>query len=150
MINKEKTNTPLHCTHCKSEFTVEDFGGEPFDTPLEVIVDYCSIERLKEELIFLNKTEQMYNEFPESKTKMCSKSQRDIDPTDEEIKVWTKGDKLFEKLLFTRTFNLERRKSYVEKCIQEEIIDPIICPKCKKGIIIFKDEELRNYEPKLT
>lgn len=150
IMDKEKTNTPLYCTHCKSEFTVEDFGGEPFDTPLEVIVDYCTVERVKGELILLNKTEEMYNEFPESEGKMRPKLERDADPTDEEIKLWTKGNKSLEEFLFRTYFDLKRRKSYVEKFIKDETVDPIICPKCKNGIIIFKDGELRNYEPKLT
>lgn len=75
-MNKGKSNMPLYCTNCKVEFTVEYFGGEPYDTPLEEIVDYCSIERLKEELQLLNKIEQMYKDYPESRKKMVPKSCR--------------------------------------------------------------------------
>jgi len=80
----------------------------------------------------------MYIEFPESKEKMVPKIflYNNSAPTPEEIKLWTKGDKQLEEFLFTSYFDLEKRKSYIEKCIEEEFVEPVMCPKCRNGIIV--------------
>ena len=94
----------------------------------------------------------MYNNYPQSKSKMAPRSGNNSDevPSVEEIKLWTDGDKMLETFLLTTSFNLEKRKSYVETCIKEEVVEPVICTKCESGIIIFKEGRLRDYEPKLT
>lgn len=152
---KEDLDFPLYCTNCREDFTAENFlnkADEPYLHQLERIVDFCLLERLKQELQQLNKVEKMYCEFPESKDKMVPHIflGENSPPTSKEIELWTNGDKQLEEFLLTTSFKLDVRKSYVEKSIEEENIEPVICPKCKNGVIIFKEGRLREFEPKLT
>lgn len=154
-MKKKNLNFPLYCVNCKEKFSTETFlniDAEPYLNQLEQIIDYCLYERLKQELEFLIKAEEMYIEFPESKEKMVPKIflRNNSAPTSEEIKLWTKGDKKLEEFLLTSYFNQETRKSYVEQCIKEEYVEPVICPKCRKGTIVFEEGRLSEYEPKLT
>ncbi|MBK1812674.1 hypothetical protein JHL18_18805 [Clostridium sp. YIM B02505] len=149
---ENKLDTPLYCTNCRAEFSIEQFGGDPYESPLEEIIDYCCLEKLKQELQLLYKTERMYHDYPQSRNKMITRNNSDASdrPSSEEIKLWTNGDKILEKFLLTTSFNLEKRKSYVERCIKEEEVEPIMCTKCGGGIIVFKEGRLEDFEPKLT
>ncbi|WP_297430712.1 hypothetical protein [Clostridium sp.] len=151
-MDKEKLDKPLYCTNCKSEFTIEDFGGEPYDTPLEDIVDYCCLEKLKKELELLYKVDKMYRDYPESRDKMTPQhiNNLSLKPNEEEIKLWTNEDKVLEKYLLTKSFDLEYRIKHLERNIKEDDSKPVVCTRCGKGIIVFKEGRLSDYEPKLT
>ncbi|MCX7923146.1 MAG: hypothetical protein N3B21_14230 [Clostridia bacterium] len=147
-MDKVKNNKPLYCSNCGEEFPVEPFGEK-----LEQIIDFCSMQELKEELNILHKVEEMYLQYPESKSKMVPlwKLGSELVPTDEEIVKWTQGDKALAEFLLTKSFDLNARKRFVEKSlVDDESIEPLSCPQCSVGIVHFKDGRLREFEPKLS
>lgn len=92
-------DTPLYCKECGVEFTIDEFGGDPFTSPFEDIIDYGSLIGLKKELQLLYKVKQMYEVYPESKEKMTEifYHNENIIPNKEEIELWTNGDKEMQK-----------------------------------------------------
>lgn len=147
-MDKVKTDKPLYCSNCGEEFPVEAFGEK-----LEQIIDFCSMKELKEELKILHKVEEMYRQYPESKSKMVPvwKLGSGSAPTDGEIEMWTQGNKALTEFLLTKSFDLNARKRFVEKSlVDDESIEPLSCPKCGVGIVYFKDGQLREFEPKFS
>lgn len=71
-------------------------------------------------------------------------------PTNEEIDYWTKGNKPLADYLLTKSINIDARKKFVEKNLEDEGLEPLLCPVCKKGIISFKDGKYKGFETKLS
>ena len=142
--NMEKA---LYCINCSAEFSAEQFGEK-----LEQVIDYYFVLELKKELELLSKVEEMYRKYPESKNKMVPLREisKQTAPTNEEIEYWTKGNKPLADYLLTKSINIDARKKFVEKILEDEGLEPLLCPVCKKGIISFKDGKYKGFETKLS